>query len=277
MNGCCDDQAPTVPPPQAPVSWCAGNNTYTYANGRVTVTPRLPAIVDGTYPNATVTVVGGCITALQSGTNVVYSACDPCVVPPPAPPTVTVPIDGNACNLSTFSPIDGLLTLLSVSNSACIALSGCGNAGDPLVAEPIISADAGNALECRPSGLFVPDPSATTGVNFVGCGITITNGVWTSIPLPFAPILGLTSTDGSVLFTNAGCVWDLSAVANPTDPTVAQAIVVDLPADLPATPTGTNGFGIVGAANPRALWIFVNALGWREVLDSTSTSLRINF
>ena len=276
MNDCCPTPETTVTPPQAPVSWCAGNKTLTYANGRITESARVPPIPDGVYPNATVTVVDGCTTSIVAGTNVVYSACDPCVTPPtPPPPSGTVPIDGSACNLSSFSPSDGLLTTLITQNSSCITMSGCGNASSPLIALPRISTDAGNTLQCRPSGLFVPNALATPGVNYTGCGITIANGVWTGIPLPFFPIMQLTSTDGSVLFSNSGCVWDLSAVAQPTVSVVNQALSFNAVGDLPPSPGGGNGWAIVGAANPRSVYMFINGIGWRQLLDSTSAGCRI--
>lgn len=275
MSDCCETEAPAAPPAQAPVSWCAGNRVLTYQNGRISSTARVPPVPDGTYVNATVTMVDGCITAIVQGTNVLYSACDPCVVPPPAPPAASVPIDGNSCNLSSFSPVDGLLTQLVTAPGNCIQLNGCGTAGSPLTAAPVISPDAGNSIECRGNGLFVPPPGGGGGVNFLGCGIQITNGLWTAVPLPFTPILGLVSTDGSVLFTNTGCVWDLSAVANPAEPTGAQAFNVATSAELPPLPGGSNGMAVVGAANPRQVWMFINGIGWREIQDSTNNSLRV--
>lgn len=278
MNECCPPDTPAAVPPQAPVSWCAGNRVLTYANGRITATARVPAVPDGTYVNATVTVVDGCITAIAQGTNVLYSACDPCVVPPPPPPEAAVPIDGNSCNLSSFSPVDGLLTLLVTANTNCITLSGCGNAGSPLTAVPRISTDVGNALECRGNGLFVANPNATAGVNFSGCGITIANGLVVTLPLPFAPILHLTSADGSIIATQDpgdACTWNLSASASPTLELIAQAFIFDTTAELPPQPTGSNGFAVIGAANPRQLWMFIQGTGWREVKDSVPASLQV--
>lgn len=278
MNGCCDDTPTVTPAPQAAVSWCAGNFTLTYKDGRVTRSPRLPAVADGVYPNATVTMVGGCVTAIAPGTNVVYSACDPCVTPAPPPGVATVPIDGNACNLSTFSAIDGLLTLLVTANSSCIFFSGCGNTVSPLTAIPIISPDMGNAVQCRPNGLFVQDPSATTGANFSGCGIVITNGLVTALPLPFAPILNLVSSDGSVIATQNPmfpCQWDLSAVQDPPSPVTSQALSVANAGSLPPA-GGGNGFAAVGAVNPRNVYMFVVGFGWTQMLDSVAGPVQVN-
>ncbi len=278
-NGCCDDTPAVVPAPQAAVSWCAGNFTLTYKDGRVTRTARLPAVVDGVYPNATVTMVGGCITAIAPGTNVVYQACDPCATPIPPPPGITIPVDGNVCNLSTFSLVDGLLTLLVSGDSNCIALNGCGTGASPLTATPIISTDVGNALECRGNGLFVPDPSATVGVSFSGCGIQITNGIVTALPLPFAPILNLISTDGTMLLTQGAgdpCTWDLSAIPDPTILQASQAFRFDTTAELPPQPTGSNGLAAIGAVNPRDVWMFVLGFGWRQMLDSVAGPVQVN-
>lgn len=278
MTGCCDDIPATPPAIVPPVSWCAGNFTYTFDKGRVVTLPRLPAIADGVYPNATITMVGGCITSIAPGTNIVYSACDPCATPvtPPAPSPIV--IDGNSCNL-TSDGMDGLVTLLVTGNSNCIALNGCGTAASPLNATPIISTDAGNSLQCRGNGLFVPDPSATTGVDFTGCGIQITNGLITALPLPFAPILNLVSTDGTMLLTQSAldpCTWDLSAIPDPTIVQASQAFRFDTTAELPPQPTGSNGWAAIGAANPREVWMFVQGFGWRQLLDNAGLGCKVN-
>ena len=54
---------------------------------------------------------------------------------------------GCRCGQSSLSAV--------VGDSACIDMSGSGTGGDPFVANPIFSPDAGNILECRGNGLYV--------------------------------------------------------------------------------------------------------------------------
>jgi len=55
-------------------TWRAGNEQFTQGeDGCIGVQPVTPPLVDGEYLNATVTVQGGHIVAIRSGTNIVYS------------------------------------------------------------------------------------------------------------------------------------------------------------------------------------------------------------
>ena len=70
----------TVDRPAAPgATWRAGSAQYTQdASGAITSKP-VPGLADGTYPNATITVQGGYVTAVSAGSNIVYSGggcCD---------------------------------------------------------------------------------------------------------------------------------------------------------------------------------------------------------
>lgn len=275
-NRCCDDvpallQAPKNTPP---VEWCAGNFTLRYKDGKVTKVPRTPTIADGVYTNAIVRMVGGCIAEISSGPNTVFSACDPCVDPPTPPPPAGITIDGSPCNLSTLSA-DGLLTQLIPGASTCISLSGCGTTASPLVAQPVFSPDAGNALECRPNGLYATGGTTGGGTNFSGCGIQITNGLVVALPLPFQPILSLVSTDSSVIISRDPanpCIVNLSANPTPTVPTVTPGgiIVVTSPASLPNPATAQNWMAAVGAANPRDVYVFQpGTLTWHQLLGVT--------
>lgn len=276
MSRCCDDVPALLQPPQKspPVEWCAGNFTYRFKDGKVTPIPRTPTIQDGTYTNATIRTVNGCIVEIASGPNTVYSACDPCADPVPPPPPTPIDIDGNACNLSSVSS-DGLLTQLITGVSSCFMFTGCGTAASPLMGVPTISTDVGNALECRPSGLFVANPSATSGVNFIGCGIEIQNGLVVALPLPFQPVLDVTSVDGSVIITRPSqCVIDLQSVPVPTPPNLTNAtqgmIVVANTGNLPNPPIINNWMAAVGAANPRDVYVFVpGTLLWAQLLGVT--------
>lgn len=284
MNECCIDE--TTPPAKIPpVEFCAGNFTLVYQDGRLVKQPRSPAIADGVYVNPTLTMVGGCITAIEQGTNVQYSECDPCATPVPPPTPATIPIDGSGCNLLINGP-DGLLATLITTPSSCIGFSGCGTPTSPLQAFPIISPDAGNTLTCRANGLYATNPASGSGVNYVGCGITITNGLVTALPLPFNPVLEIVADpSGSVTVSqdpNNPCRYTIGggAFSGGSIPGLVLTKGIkqfDLVTDLPVDPT-INGFfwGAVGVANPRALWGFIDGIGWRQILDSTASSLQIN-
>jgi hypothetical protein len=283
MTDCCS--TPTTPPARIPpVEFCVGNYTMVYQDGRMVKVPRQPKIADGVYVNPTITMVDGCVVAIEAGTAVLYSECDPCATPAPTPPPATIAIDGSGCNLVSNGP-SGLIAALVTTPSSCISFSGCGTAGAPLQAAPIISPDAGNALECRPNGLYSASAAPPSGVNFVGCGITVTNGLITALPLPFQPVLEIVADpNGSVTVTRDA--------TNPCRVTIGGGAFSggDIPGfvltkgiklfaastDLPADPS-VDGFywGAVGAANPRQLWGFVDGSGWRQIFDSTSSSLQI--
>lgn len=277
---CCPPESAAPVPNVQPVEWCAGNKILRWDSGRITERPRTPLIPDGAYQNATVRTVGGCIVEILEGTNVVYSACDPCATPAPAPVNGTVPISGESCNLTTYDQGGALVTQFFAVASACIGVDGCGTSWSPFIPSIIRSTDPGNIVECRANGLFVPASSGPTGVNSVGCGIVVENGIITALPLPFQPLLDLTSTDGTVILTRSvdGCSFNLS-VANPVPDISAGGGIVsvyDSSAQLQDPPTQPETFAIVGIANPRALWVFIANVGWREILDSTASSLQVN-
>jgi hypothetical protein len=216
---------------------------------------------------------------------VLYSECDPCATPVPPTPPASISIDGDGCNLLTNGP-DGLLARIITVPSSCMTFVGCGTIGSPLSVEPIISTDPGNALQCRVNGLFAPDPSATVGVNYIGCGITISNGLVTALPLPFQPVLSISADpQGSVTVTQDPtnpCHYTIGGGAF-TGGGIGNLVLTkgvkqyDTVANLPADPDNTGFFwGAVGVANPRQLWGYVDGIGWREVLDSTSSSLQMN-
>jgi hypothetical protein len=276
MTRCCDDTPALLqPPPRTPpVEWCAGNFTYRFKDGKVTPIPRTPAIVDGVYTNPVIKMIGGCIESIQNGDSVIYSACDPCAPTPVPPPPTPLEIDGAACNLASVGP-DGLLVQLYTAFTSCIQINGCGTPGSPLTAAPIISSDPGNSLECRPNGLFVPDPSATVGVNSVSCGIVIQNGLVTQLPLPFNPVLAVTSIDGSVVVVRNACSIDLAVNTLSGAGLVLQILNYDTVGDLPTTNAAVP-IATVGTVNPRRVFFFVSGFGWREVFDSVPASLQVN-
>lgn len=285
MNECCPTSATTPPAKIPPVEFCAGNYTMVYQDGRLVKVPRSPAITDGIYANPTITIVDGCISAIEQGTGVLYSECDPCATPGVIPPpSASIQIDGDGCNIVSNGP-DGLLAKIITMPTSCITFSGCGNLASPLMAMPVISADPGNALECRPSGMWAPSPSGTVGANVNSCGIIIQNGLVVQLPAVFQPVL-------SIVADPAGSVTVIQDPSNPCRYTIGGGAfsggdigslvltkgikLFATSADLPADPAAAGFFwGAVGAANPRQLWGFVDGSGWREILDSTASSLQI--
>jgi hypothetical protein len=275
MTECCPTPPATPPAKIPPVEFCTGNYTIVFQDGRMVKVPRLPAIPDGVYLNPTLTLVDGCITKVETGTNVVYSACDPCVTPVAPPTPDTVVIDGSACNMTMLGP-DGLLTQLAVAQTSCIAVAGCGTAASPLAISPIISPDADNALQCRANGLFVDAGlgGCPGGANFAGCGIVITNGCITQLPLPFQPILNLYNDDGTMTIDRDvanPCTVRLRATTADIPSLNASTPRVDNVAALPVTTT-QNGFAVVGVGpGPGNLYTFVTTIGWLQVNGATVT------
>lgn len=283
MNECCPPNGGTSPLATVtpPVEWCAGNKTLRWDGSRIIETARTPLIPDGVYANATIRTLAGCIVEITEGTNVLYSACDPCVIPPPTPPSTDVTISGEACNLTGLDGSGAILTrAFMLPTTPCISVSGCGTNLSPFQIGLTISPDANNGAECRANGLFMSNVASTAGINFVGCGIAITNGLVTALPLPFQPLLNLTSVDGSVLLVRSvdGCSFDLSATGGTGNISFGGlgAQTANTPVDLNNPPQNGQTMGVVGLVNPRSFWIFVQGLGWREVRDSTASPLQIN-
>lgn len=271
-----------TPPPSAPVTFCTLNDCLTFEDGNLIKVPRVPPVVDGVYTNATITVSGGNVTAIASGNSVLYSECDPCGGTVPPPPPVTITINPDPCNLTTMTG-SGLLSRFYAQNTSCLAVTGCGSLTSPLQINPIISPTPGNALTCTPNGLYVPSAATGGGVNYVGCGITINNGLITAIPLPYQPVLEIVAEPGCDLTVqrNPGnlCQYIIGNCSSfdPFSFTVTKgAKQYNAVGDLPADPTAS-GFWMaaVGAANPRKFYIHVDGIGWREVQDSVAASLQI--
>ena len=280
MNECPPATAVVPAVASPPIEWCAGNKILRWDGARITERPRVDPIPDAVYSNATIQTQGGCIVTISEGTAVVYAACDPCVTPVTPPTPTTVDLSGDSCNLTMFDGSGALLTqLFAVPVSTCVALSGCGTSYSPLQIGLNLSPDAGNSLQCRANGLYASNVAANVGVNFAGCGIIIQNGLVTQLPLPFQPVLDITSTDGSILVVRSvgGCVIDLSDSGIGGTGSVSTVILnYDTVADLPTT-NAVLPIATVGTVNPHRLFIFVTGFGWREVLDSTAASLQVNF
>lgn len=266
---CCPPEPENAIPNVQPVEWCSGNKTLRWEKGRITERPRDPLIEDAVYTNATIRTVDGCIVEITEGTNVVYSACDPCAVAASPPVNGTVAISGESCNLTTYDQGGALLTQFFSVSSPCIAVDGCGTSYSPLIPTIIRSPDAGNVIECRDNGLFVP-ATQSNGVDFNGCGIVISNGLVTGLPLPFQPLLNLTSTDGTVILTRSvdGCAFNLSALGG-AGGAVPVVINYDSVGVLPSVAAPGQTFATVGTVNPRDLYVYVTTFGWSQVVGAT--------
>lgn len=57
------------------------------------------------------------------------------------------------CNCSSVGS-----TGAAITDADCIAVTGAGTAADPFLLNPVVDPDPCNAYECRPTGIFVPDP-----------------------------------------------------------------------------------------------------------------------
>lgn len=269
------------PASATPATFCTLNQSVTVPDA--VVTARVPAIADGIYSNATITVAGGCISAISSGNAVLYSECDPCAGTTPTPPPVTITVDPDPCNLTSNGP-NGLLSRLFTTNSSCMTISGCGTLTSPLQVNPIISPTPGNGLTCTPNGLYVAaGGGGGGGVNYTGCGITVSNGLITALPLPYQPVLEIAAEPGCSITVQRDpgnlCKYIIGNCGS-TDPftfvLVKGTRQYDTVGDLPADPSTTGFyFAAVGTTNPRSFYAFVDGLGWKEVQDSASLSLRI--
>lgn len=62
-----------------PISWCAGNYTYTFTGSRITATPKSSPIADGVYSQFT--VVDGCIVAAGQAPVPMYTPSECCDTP----------------------------------------------------------------------------------------------------------------------------------------------------------------------------------------------------
>lgn len=150
-----------------PISWCVLGMTYTYHNGVITKT-GVP-VPNGTYYQ--MAVVDGCVifgdTALPN--NCPPNECCEEAAEPGAAETIELSED--PCNMTTLEG-GALMTRLSVQDSPCIQLEGCGSLDSPLKAVLNTNDDTCNLVRCTENGLEARLSLDTIGqsVKLTGCG-----------------------------------------------------------------------------------------------------------
>jgi hypothetical protein len=208
-----------------------GAHTLTQtAAGCLSVARTNFTIPDGVYQNATVTMTGGYITAIASGTNVLQAVTPLCTAASTDGGTATgatVALSTDPCNLSAFA--GGLLsTMVYAEGTRGVNVSGCGTAADPIVIQ----------------GPILPTVPVVTGATAASCGIDIQGGLvktWT------APLMALTTAvdSGITLTTNAAtCSVDVKLTPVTTSATTttryAEPVGVAFAPDTSSSTT-TNG------------------------------------
>jgi hypothetical protein len=165
-GACAESTTVTETPPCAPTSFCTGNYTITYDGQCLTKTLRTDAIPDGTYKNADLTFVNGCLTKVQEGTPSSTVLASPCT-------STTTPSGGNfgasgQCNLTSVSSSGQITTTATLEGVAPLFVTGCGSSAQPWV----VSFDG----------------ESIGGVNFDLCGTRIEGGIVKSFTPPITDI-----------------------------------------------------------------------------------------
>lgn len=207
--------APVICPPTqvcaatacVPSSYVCGDWTVTTAADCVVTRTRTSNnMPNGTYTNPTITVVNGCITDIETGTNVLQSRPEPCSTATVTAPTAPTPVVLSAlpCNLASFDGGGSLFAGLNFNQSGQnISVAGCGTPGSPFVFS--FNASLG-ALSIATANLTLTNASGaytlnTSGVNVATGGYAITAGqvrAWTQ------PITSITGINGVKAITNVG-------------------------------------------------------------------------
>jgi Collagen triple helix repeat (20 copies) len=233
-----------------------------------------PALQTLRLPNPPVfSVVGNTLSgALGDGTSFTYT--------PETPPDIylqsgvydaaTTSIVLTLSDTSTISVPLAALVPIQVLSSGSIAVSGNGTTANPVTAQAIISATAGNVLASTPSGLFVPTVAGPVGpagaVGAIGpIGLTGPTGAAGAVGA-IGPI-GLTGPTGA-----AGAVGAIGPIGL-TGPTGAAGAVGAIGPIGLTGPTGAAGavgaigpIGLIGATGPAGP---VNDF-WRSGLGGTT-------
>lgn len=212
--------APAICPPAAvcavtacvPSSYVCGDWTVTTAaDCTVTRTRTSNNMPNGTYTNPTITVVNGCVSDIESGTNVLQSRPEPCSTASGTTPITPAPVVLSAlpCNLASFDGGGSLFAGLTFNQvGQNIEITGCGTPTSPLVFN--FTAGVG-ALSIASTTLSVGNTAGAYTVNAVGanantCGYSIVSGiVKTWVP----PIVTITAAAG-ITATTSACVTTLA-------------------------------------------------------------------
>jgi len=249
-TGACPDTNPPDPEPTTCTPYeyqCGDWLVKVDANGCTTRERVANNVLDGTYANATVTIVDGCIAGISSGTNILQQRPEPCISAgtgtPPTP--TTVGLDPSACNLLS-GPASALLARGHFSPGSNITVTGCGSQSNPWVvsytgalpgAEYVPTFKYGVAVQ-TPLVTPVVEVASTTlavgysagvatvnteGADFSGSGITISKGLVKAFTLP---VMTVTPGGGVTASTTNGVVtlgFDLTQVSFPTKSVVGAS------------------------------------------------------
>lgn len=134
----------------------------------------LSTLIDGTYPNATVTVRGGKIIGLRRGDNVFHSFAVDCPVETAAGEETGVTSD-----------------VLLEAGSNCVTVEGSGSSSNPF---RIGLALIPGQLRCTDGGLGI-HPDLISGATASVSGLTVANGQVTAMPLTLVTKVVNSATD----------------------------------------------------------------------------------
>lgn len=192
---------------------CQGNGLYvgfstantdcinlSFVGGVLTATPTVSVDVGGVQ-NALSCLGSGLYVPRGANTNVVgpivgdgsdlnpididfglldnQDLCDLGAVIPLGTLTYIVGTDNADC-LRKQSLEDAIANAIIAQDTDCINLSLVGNV---LTADPIISGDVGNILQCLPTGLYVPQGAGITANDTSCIDLDLTNGILTATPI----------------------------------------------------------------------------------------------
>lgn len=168
-------------------AWQIGQHAVTQSPAGCLSVERTASLPDGTYTNATITVLNGIITGVTSGyavAAVLPGLCQGGGSTTGGPGTAEVDVVNDPCNMSSLQG-GAIMTSLVVNPGDGISVTGCGTTADPLVITNDAIAEDG------------------TGATVNSCGYEIVNGVvktWTN------PITTVAAGDGiKIDYNPANC------------------------------------------------------------------------
>lgn len=210
-------------------AWQIGQHAVTQSPAGCLSVERTASLPDGTYTNATITVLNGIVTGVTSGyavAAVLPGLCQGGGSTPGGGSTAEVDVVDDPCNMSSLQG-GAIMTSLVVNPGDGISVTGCGTTADPLVITNDAIAEEG------------------TGASVNSCGYEIDNGIvkaWTN------PITTVVPGDGiKVDYDPANCKITItntkpaaaSASGTTSDSGVVKAEAVGLGRGLIPTEEGT--------------------------------------
>ena len=192
----------------APISYRDLGWDYIKSTDGCTVRTRAAGVLpNGTYANATITLLDGNITAVTAGANVIQSRVEPCSTAAggatPAPtPTTPITLSPDPCNLLTGSAANLLAFGHFDQAGRNISVNGCGTAGNPWMLSytggvGVTSLATTNLTYTNVAGAVTLN---TSGANSNTCGYSIVDGV---VKTWVQPVVAITAGAGVSVATNA--------------------------------------------------------------------------